>query len=67
MRLGINSAKDLKVKLSGYFRSCRYADILVSVWCASSFVGLVRAPVVGGTNKRLIDNYTCCSCTFRSP
>ena len=28
-----------------YLRTCRYADIILSLWCASSFVGLVKTHV----------------------
>ena len=34
--------KELKEKVLTYLRTTRYADIILSLWCASSFVGLVR-------------------------
>ena len=39
---GMTTLKDVRGKLTEYLHTCRYADIILSLWCASSFVGLVR-------------------------
>ena len=39
---GMTALKGVRGKLMEYLHTCRYADIILSLWCASSFVGLVR-------------------------